>query len=166
MFLVCVFIFQRTFYTLCTSSSQGMVGHLQVFVLSDWISVTLPVEYSATTQGLRWLIPREKLPWKRERSPIWSNHSYPAGGRHGTKYGGIAIGFHAGERMYHSFDFSSINFSIPLHQGLPFPIEIYPKSIWPHELRNVTIRNTPYGLPLSSSEYFMYFLVSIFYSWE
>lgn len=136
-----------------------------MFVLSDWISVTLPVEYSATTQGLRWLIPREKLPWKRERSPIWSNHSYPVGEQHGAKFGAISIGVHDGRRKYHSFNFNSINFPTPLHQRLPFPIEIYPKSHWPHELQNVTIRSTSYGLPLSTSEYFTYFLVSIFNLW-
>ncbi|PIA61485.1 hypothetical protein AQUCO_00300766v1 [Aquilegia coerulea] len=37
----------------------GMVGHLQVFVFTDW---SQPIEYSETTNGLRWLIPRQKLP--------------------------------------------------------------------------------------------------------
>lgn len=42
----------------------GMAGHLQVFAFSDWLSASLPIEYSETTRGLRWLIPHAKLPWK------------------------------------------------------------------------------------------------------
>lgn len=42
----------------------GMAGHLQVFAFSDWLSVSLPIEYRETTRGLRWLIPHAKLPWK------------------------------------------------------------------------------------------------------
>lgn len=42
----------------------GMAGHLQVFAFSDWLSVSLPIEYRETTKGLRWLIPHAKLPWK------------------------------------------------------------------------------------------------------
>jgi hypothetical protein len=43
---------------------QGMAGHLQVFAFSDWLSVSLPIEYRETTRGLRWLILHAKLPWK------------------------------------------------------------------------------------------------------
>lgn len=56
-------------------NSQGMVGHLQVFALSNWYSVSLPAEYSDMTRGLWWLIPRERLPWNKDTLPIWSNHS-------------------------------------------------------------------------------------------
>lgn len=71
-----VLLFNR--FLFCVNiSSQGMLGHLQVFVLSDWLSDRLPVEFSETTRGLRWLIPREKLPWKRKSSSMWPNHLLP-----------------------------------------------------------------------------------------
>ncbi|KAJ0988854.1 hypothetical protein J5N97_007210 [Dioscorea zingiberensis] len=53
----------------------GMAGHLQVFALSDWYSTNLPAEYSEVMKSLRWLIPREKLPWNKETSLIWPNYS-------------------------------------------------------------------------------------------
>ncbi|KAF6150086.1 hypothetical protein GIB67_002868 [Kingdonia uniflora] len=57
----------------------GMVGHLQVFVLSDWISAHLPIEYSETIKGLRWLIPREKIPWKKTQTSLWYNYDSSLG---------------------------------------------------------------------------------------
>ncbi|MCO5584020.1 hypothetical protein L7F22_037939 [Adiantum nelumboides] len=50
-----------------TARLQGMAGHLQVFALSSQMAVSLPLEYSETTRGLRWLIPHVKLPWKHMR---------------------------------------------------------------------------------------------------
>lgn len=44
----------------------GMVGHLQVFALSQWMAVSLPIEYLETTKGLQWLIPHAQLPWERK----------------------------------------------------------------------------------------------------
>ncbi|XP_047314277.1 uncharacterized protein LOC124918052 isoform X2 [Impatiens glandulifera] len=53
---------------------QGMVGHLQVFVLANWISINLPLVYVETTRGLRWIIPHKKLPWVKERSRTVLTH--------------------------------------------------------------------------------------------
>ncbi|XP_039124387.1 uncharacterized protein LOC120260879 [Dioscorea cayenensis subsp. rotundata] len=64
-----------TFITQPSRNLLGMVGHLQVFALSNWYSVSLPAEYSDMTRGLWWLIPRERLPWNKDTLPIWSNHS-------------------------------------------------------------------------------------------
>ncbi|XP_074334059.1 uncharacterized protein LOC141671666 isoform X2 [Apium graveolens] len=61
----------------CTNL-HGMVGHLQVFALSDSLSLTLPVEYSTTTKGLLWLIPRNKLPWTKENSQISEENPCPS----------------------------------------------------------------------------------------
>eukprot|EP01018_Ginkgo_biloba_P013824 Gb_22704 [translate_table: standard] len=47
-----------------------MAGHLQVFAFSDWLSVSLPVEYHETTRGLRWLIPHAKLPWENDETTL------------------------------------------------------------------------------------------------
>lgn len=140
-----------------------MVGHLQVFALSDCLSLTLPVEYSATTKGLMWLIPRDKLPWTKDNSQNGYNRSYQALARHTRKFSDSTLEFHAGKGMEHSIDMNSTNFSNPLNEGLPLPVNFYPKSNWPVTQKNVTIKNTPYGLPLSSDEYYTYFLVSTIY---
>ena len=41
-----------------------MAGHIQVFALSRWLAVTLPVEYYEFARALRWSIPYFSLPWK------------------------------------------------------------------------------------------------------
>ncbi|KAL2642981.1 hypothetical protein R1flu_010568 [Riccia fluitans] len=46
----------------------GMATHLQVFALSDWLAVSLPVEYRETTRGLRWLIPHVNPPWQDQHN--------------------------------------------------------------------------------------------------
>ncbi|OVA16963.1 hypothetical protein BVC80_9043g4 [Macleaya cordata] len=38
--------------------------HIQVFALSRWLAVTLPVEYYEFTRGLQWSIPYLSLPWE------------------------------------------------------------------------------------------------------
>lgn len=43
-----------------------MASHLQIFALSDWLSVSLPIEYREVTSGLQWLIPHVKTPWQRD----------------------------------------------------------------------------------------------------
>lgn len=40
--------------------------HIQVFALSRWLAVTLPVEYYEFTRGLQWSIPYLSLPWEGE----------------------------------------------------------------------------------------------------
>ncbi|KAK9272044.1 hypothetical protein L1049_002413 [Liquidambar formosana] len=134
-----------------------MVGHLQVFVLSDWLSDSLPVEYSETAKGLKWLIPRAKLPWKRESTSIWPNHFYLAEEKLRTLYSGLSIGYPSHGRPYHSINLNSTKSSFLQHE-LPFPPEIDPKVGWLHKPYNISMKNAPYGLPLDSNEYFIYFL--------
>lgn len=43
---------------------QRFASHLQVFALSKWLAVTLPVEYYELARGLQWSIPYFKLPWE------------------------------------------------------------------------------------------------------
>ncbi|XP_057951479.1 uncharacterized protein LOC131146135 isoform X2 [Malania oleifera] len=38
--------------------------HIQVFALSRWLAVTLPIEYHEFVRGLRWTIPYFSLPWE------------------------------------------------------------------------------------------------------
>lgn len=137
------------------------MGHLQVFVLADWISVSLPVEYSETTEGLRWLLPREKLPWKKKSSSMWPNKLY----MNETKlemeenHSSFGIAYHT--RAYHAYQLNSTKFSSKLQEGLRVPAVIYPTSGRLPGQPNITMKNIPYGLPLRSNEYFTYFLVSI-----
>lgn len=44
---------------------QRIASHLQVFALSKWLAVTLPVEYYELARGLQWSIPYFNLPWER-----------------------------------------------------------------------------------------------------
>ncbi|RVW45149.1 hypothetical protein CK203_067654 [Vitis vinifera] len=96
---------------------HGMVGHLQVFVLSDWFSVGLPIEYSETTKGLRWLIPREKLPWKKENPSIWPNHFFLAEKKLAMEFSSFSVALPSPERAYHSVDFNLTNLQFPARTG-------------------------------------------------
>ncbi|XP_059644189.1 uncharacterized protein LOC132285964 isoform X2 [Cornus florida] len=40
--------------------------HIQVFALSRWLPITLPVEYFEFVRGLQWSIPYFSLPWETE----------------------------------------------------------------------------------------------------
>lgn len=142
-------------------SCQGMVGHLQVFVLADWISVSLPVEYSETTKGLRWLLPREKLPWKKKSSSMWPSKLYTSETKLEMEESHSSIGIPYNTRAYHAYQPNLTTFSSNLQQGPPIPTVIYPKSGSLPGQQNITMNNILYGLPLRSNEYFTYFLVSI-----
>ncbi|WKA04151.1 hypothetical protein VitviT2T_022211 [Vitis vinifera] len=128
---------------------HGMVGHLQVFVLSDWFSVGLPIEYSETTKGLRWLIPREKLPWKKENPSIWPNHFFLAEKKLAMEFSSFSVALPSPERAYHSVDFNLTNLQFPARTG--------PKASWFRE-HNISMENIAYGSPLNFSEYLIYFL--------
>ncbi|KAL5797191.1 hypothetical protein ACOSQ2_002011 [Xanthoceras sorbifolium] len=135
---------------------HGMVGHLQVFVLSDWLTANQPIEYSETTKGLRWLIPRQKLPWRKDSASLWPNHVYLAKEKLSKQFGQLSIGS-TYKRFYHQVGLNLTNSSYRQHQLL-FPTAIDPKFGWPYGHHNISMKNTPYGLPLNSNEYFTYFL--------
>ena len=44
-----------------------MAGHIQVFALSRWLGVPLPVEYYEFSRGMKWSIPYFRLPWETGR---------------------------------------------------------------------------------------------------
>lgn len=54
--------------------------HIQIFALSIWLPVTLPVEYYEFAKGLQWSIPYLRLPWEDEHDrPDLSGYSPFAG---------------------------------------------------------------------------------------
>ncbi|GFS31083.1 hypothetical protein Acr_00g0015510 [Actinidia rufa] len=137
---------------------HGMVGHLQVFVLADWLSVSLPVDYSETIKGLRWLLPREKLPWKKESSSMWPNHLYQIQTNLVMQESHLSIGVPYRKGAYHAYELNSTKFYSYSQGELPFPTETYPRSGWLPGQQNISMKNIAYGLPLGSNEYFTYFL--------
>ncbi|KAE8723136.1 putative Fasciclin-like arabinogalactan protein [Hibiscus syriacus] len=44
--------------------------------IANWLLADQPIEYSETTKGLRWLIPRQKLPWKKNDRSFWPKNVY------------------------------------------------------------------------------------------
>lgn len=136
-----------------------MVGHLQVFVLSDWFLANQPIEYSETTKGLRWLIPRQKLPWRNDSASVWPNHVYLAKESLTGQFRYLPIGS-SHEGSYHQIGLNLTSSSC-IRCELPFPTVTNQKFSWPDGRYNVSIKNAPYGQFLNSSEYFTYFLVSI-----
>lgn len=140
---------------------QGMIGHLQVFVLSDWLLVNQSIEYSETMKGLQWLIPHQKLPWNRNSPSIWPNNVNLAGKKLARNLSVLATGWSSHKITNQKIDLNLTN-SYYMHHEQPFPIEIDPMSVWLHGQHNISMKDTPYGLPLNSSEYFTYFLVNIY----
>lgn len=43
---------------------QRIASHIQVFALSRWLPVTLPVEYYEFARGIQWTVPYLSLPWE------------------------------------------------------------------------------------------------------
>ena len=41
-----------------------MACHIQIFALSRWLSINLPIEYYEFTKGMEWTIPYIHLPWE------------------------------------------------------------------------------------------------------
>ncbi|PIN20252.1 hypothetical protein CDL12_07057 [Handroanthus impetiginosus] len=66
--LLSVGAFSRPSSILCSDPARNLfriVSHLQVFAMSRWLAVTLPVEYYELVRGLQWSIPYFNLPWER-----------------------------------------------------------------------------------------------------
>lgn len=55
---------------------QRIACHIQIFALSIWLPVTLPVEYYEFARGLQWSIPYLRVPWEDEHGrPDLSGYS-------------------------------------------------------------------------------------------
>lgn len=137
---------------------QGMVGHLQVFVLSDWFSANHPIEYSETTKGLIWIIARQKLPWKRGSASTWPNYIYLAEEKFAGKLSGLFTGKSSHEMPHQLIGLNMTNLAYTKPER-PFPMEIDPMSVWLHGKHDISFKSTAFGLPLDSNEYFIHFLV-------
>nr|POE59965.1 hypothetical protein CFP56_03560 [Quercus suber] len=133
--------------------------NLHVFVLSDWLLVNQSIEYSETMKGLQWLIPHQKLPWNRNSPSIWPNNVNLAGKKLARNLSVLATGWSSHKITNQKIDLNLTN-SYYMHHEQPFPVEIDPMSVWLHGQHNISMKDTPYGLPLNSSEYFTYFLVA------
>lgn len=65
----------RSFY----GSIQRIICHIQVFALSRWLAVILPVEYYELARDLQWSIPYFSLPWEVGHvQPVMVGSSPPA----------------------------------------------------------------------------------------
>ncbi|XP_052190857.1 uncharacterized protein LOC127800341 isoform X2 [Diospyros lotus] len=147
-----------TFFSDPTMNLLGMVGHLQVFVLADWLLVYLPVEYFETTKGLRWLLPRQKLPWKKASSSMWPNKLYTTEMELEVKQRQSSYGLPSSEGAQCAYKLNLTSYSSYSQGRRPISTGTYRKNGWLPVLDNVTMKNLPYGLPLDSTEYFTYFL--------
>ncbi|KAF7819418.1 uncharacterized protein G2W53_024873 [Senna tora] len=146
--------------TRCSASSpsmnlHGMIGHLQVFALSSWFSVNQPIEYSETTRGLQWLIPHHKLPWKDFGTSTLETNTFMAEGHLLRTHDGLSVWSNSHRRDHHQTDLTSWSYT---EHETPFPVKINPEFGWLYHRHNISIKSTLYGQPLSSSEYFSYFL--------
>ncbi|XP_047316838.1 uncharacterized protein LOC124920397 isoform X2 [Impatiens glandulifera] len=64
-------IFGRSSSSLTSEPTRSLFRtacHIQVFALSRWLPVTLPIEYYEFTRGLQWSIPYFPVPWKSSPS--------------------------------------------------------------------------------------------------
>ncbi|KAJ9568278.1 hypothetical protein OSB04_004244 [Centaurea solstitialis] len=61
-----------------------IVCHIQIFALSGWLAVPLPIEYSEFVKGLRWSIPYFRLPWETDYvKSVWPMNPHAYGSKTG-----------------------------------------------------------------------------------
>lgn len=58
---------------------QRILGHIQVFALSRWLAVKLPVEFYEFARHLQWTIPYFTVPWENEPMNLFKVSSNPFG---------------------------------------------------------------------------------------
>ncbi|KAJ0985768.1 hypothetical protein J5N97_004124 [Dioscorea zingiberensis] len=59
--------FSRTTTYLISEPSRNLLRiacHIQVFALTKWLAVSLPIEYYEFVRGIQWIIPYLRLPWE------------------------------------------------------------------------------------------------------
>lgn len=75
----CVIITIKLISIFLFSFIQRIACHIQVFALSRWLAVTMPVEYYEFARGLKWSIPYFDLPWETGcTQPVMMGSSPPA----------------------------------------------------------------------------------------
>ncbi|KAF3436998.1 hypothetical protein FNV43_RR19751 [Rhamnella rubrinervis] len=100
-----------------------LAGHIQVFALSRWLSVTLPVEYYEFARSLRWSIPNFGLPWETGNSqpvmvgstPFTSSKSYISK-IYNSEY------FHSTQELEENSNMTNSVYGLPL---LPMEYRLY-----------------------------------------
>lgn len=75
--------FSRTTTYLISEPSRNLLRtayHIQVFALSKWLAVDLPIEYYEFARGIQWIIPHIKLPWETVGDDAFiENHGFYVG---------------------------------------------------------------------------------------
>ena len=149
---------------------QRMACHIQIFALSRWLSVNLPIEYYEFAKGIEWSIPYMRLPWEGPAADPFLGYSTMPAIAYSELLDRSAVG--------------TVNISYPRAQGQPmtptqiipsdpvFPTEIpedgkpTPPMQTPRDATPVMPVQTPLpldGMPLTAMEYRSFFEVSWFY---
>lgn len=114
-----------------------MASHLQVLALSDWLAVSLPIQYQEITRGLRWLIPHVNTPWQDSHA---SSSDTAFGSNVVTNLPTILQVLKRGRR------------------GL-LSVESLPGLELVHSRRKLGANTTSYGPAFGASDYELYFVV-------
>lgn len=146
---------------------QRMACHIQIFALSRWLSVNLPIEYYEFAKGVEWSIPYMRLPWEGLAADPFLGYSTMPAIAYSELLDRSAVG--------------TANISYPRAQGQPmvptqiipsdpvFPTEIpedrkpTPPMQTPRDATPVMPVQTPLpldGMPLTAMEYRSFFEVS------
>ncbi|XP_066364256.1 uncharacterized protein [Miscanthus floridulus] len=141
-----------------------MACHIQVFALSRWLSVNLPIEYYEFAKGIEWSIPYMRLPWEGPAADPFLGYSTMPAIAYSELLDRNAVG--------------TVNISYPRAQGQPmtptqiipsdpvFPTEIpedgkpTPPMQTPRDATPVMPVQTPLpldGMPLTAMEYRSFF---------
>ncbi|CAD6270962.1 unnamed protein product [Miscanthus lutarioriparius] len=141
-----------------------MACHIQIFALSRWLSVNLPIEYYEFAKGIEWSIPYMRLPWEGPAADPFLGYSTMPAIAYSELLDRSAVGI--------------VNISYPRAQGQPmtptqiipsdpvFPTEIpedgkpTPPMETPRDATPVMPVQTPLpldGMPLTSMEYRSFF---------
>nr|CAB3460534.1 unnamed protein product [Digitaria exilis] len=115
-----------------------MACHIQIFALSRWLSVNLPIEYYEFAKGIEWTIPYMRLPWEGPGAdPFLGYSTMPA----------IAL-----SELLDRTAVGATDISYPRAQGQPvMPATIPSDPVFPTELPGdgspVMPMQTPGGVP-------------------
>ncbi|KAJ4808042.1 Glutathione transport system permease protein gsiD [Rhynchospora pubera] len=62
-----------------TRSLLRIACHVQLFALTRWLTINLPIEYYEFTRGIEWIIPHHSLPWDSTTGDSYNGYSvFPA----------------------------------------------------------------------------------------
>ncbi|XP_062232343.1 uncharacterized protein LOC133929552 isoform X3 [Phragmites australis] len=125
-----------------------MACHIQIFALSRWLSVNLPIEYYEFARGIEWTIPYMHLPWEGPAADPFLGYSTMPAIAYSELLDRSAVG---------------ADISYPRAQGQPaMPTQIPGESIIPMEIPGDGEPTMPIqipldGKPLTAMEYRSFF---------